>query len=297
MLKSIRMSGRSIVWMAAVGVCLLSTASSFAAKPIKIKKCESVTTLEKCVLKVCLYPGFKPFTWQENGAWSGWDVDYLKKFAGQYDFTFQAVRIPDFKGIWILPGAADAKCDIAASGISDIPARRNESPSTVWSKWYYNVDRSFLVRSGNTLNSIDDLKGKKVTVIVTKDSTADTDLQYRMQLAGKDNFSGVTIAYTDQEEKAAKSVHDGTAFAYGGGYGSNAVLAQADHTLKVTWAHCNMVKVGNGFKEYSEPFSFVVRSKDTGLSKALDSYINPKHPYPGTKNPDKPHCDPPKPSK
>ena len=296
MLKNIRRFGRITIWLAAFGVCFLSTVrSGVAAAPKNCPAADSIKTLEKCTLKVCLYPGFKPFTsWEEKDpVWRGWDVVYLKAFAKTYGLTFKAIKIDAFLGIWKLPGEDSKSCDIAAAGISDLPDRRAESPGTKWSKTYYTVDRAYLVRSGDTLDKVEDLAGKKITVIVTKGSTADTDLQNRLRQARNAGVKvdGVTIGYTDQEAEAAKLVRDGKAFAYGGGYGSVLALAPKGSGLKVTWTHCNMVEVSkNVFKEYSEPFSFVVRSADTGLPEALDRYISPTHPYPGTPNPPTPVC-------
>jgi hypothetical protein len=86
-------------------------------------------------------------------------------------------------------------------------------------------------------------------------------------------------------------------FTYGGGYGSIQSLADGSSKGKCTvptaplapapaWPHCNRVDKGNA---YSEPFSFVVRGKDSGLLKALNCYIN-SHEYPGELPPD---LDPP----
>lgn len=296
MLKSIRRFGRSTVWVVAFGVCFFSTVrSGVAASPGSCPGADSIKTLEKCTLKVCLYPGFKPFTsWEETDpVWRGWDVVYLEAFAKTYGLTFKAIKIDAFLGIWKLPGEDSKQCDIAAAGISDLPDRRAESPGTKWSKTYYTVDRAYLVRSGDTLDKVQDLAGKKITVIVTKGSTADTDLQNRLRQAKNAGarIDGLTIGYTDQEAAAAKLVRSRKAFAYGGGFGSVLALAPEGSGLKVTWTHCNMVEVSkNVFKEYSEPFSFVVRRADTGLSEALDGYISPTHPYPGSPNPPTPVC-------
>lgn len=81
-------------------------------------------------------------------------------------------------------------------------------------------------------------------------------------------------------------------FAYGGGYGSVQKLACDSspdacsdppkaiplQVLATVWPHCNMASNGVG---YAEPFSFVVRSKDTGLLEALNCYIS-KNEYEGT---------------
>lgn len=277
MLKTIRKPAHSIVSAAVFAVVLVSTARSGEAASIK--------TLKPGVLQVCLYPGFKPFTWQEGNVWKGWDVDYLEKFAADNRLTFKGVPVKEFNGIWSLPG--ERRCDIAASGISDTKKRRDDAHGVDWSKTYYVVVRAYLIRTGDKLEKIEDLVGK--TVIVTKGSTADTDLQNRLLQAGIS--AKVTILYTDSEAAAADEVSHRKAFAYGGGYGSVKALAPDGSGLEVVWPHCNMVMAGKELQEVPEPFSFVVRTEDTGLTAALDAYI-PGHPYPGTPNPPSVKCVP-----
>jgi hypothetical protein len=52
----------------------------------------------------------------------------------------------------------------------------------------------------------------------------------------------------------------------------------ASQAVATVWSHCNMASVG---KAYAEPFSFVVRAADTGLTHALNCYINSTQ-YTGT---------------
>jgi ABC-type amino acid transport substrate-binding protein len=249
----------------------------------------SIGTIAQGSLRVCLYGGFKPFAWKEGDVWKGWDVDYLSEFAHANGLRLEPVAVPAFEDIWLRPGKNE--CDIAATGISDTAARRTSTGSTgVWSATYYTVVRSFLVRKADVdaLTDVEGLRGK--TVIVTLGSTADDDLRNRMAEAGM-SATDVTIKGTDDEEKAAELVRGGSAFAYGGGYGSVALLAKDG--LAVAWPHCNLTATGNGtFAPYAEPFSFVVRAKSEGLAAALDAYI-PHHDYAGTPNPSSVTCPSP----
>lgn len=240
-------------------------------------------TLEPGVLKVCLYPGFAPFVSKdEQGQWTGWDVSYLQDFAKREKLVFQPVEVADFNGIWNRPGQGE--CDIAASGISDTEDRRKQTgDAVIWSHHYYRVVRSFAVRTldRDKLNGIEDLRDK--TVIVTGNSTADTDLRNRLKLAG---IQSVTIETTNDEEAAAIKVRDGggVPFAYGGGLGSNELLVKKLGGLAVVWPHCNMLDDGT---QVDEPFSFVVSAKSSGLAADLDRYIaHPDRPYEGGPGPD-----------
>jgi hypothetical protein len=257
-----------------IAVALLLTSQAVgAAEP-------APQTLEPGVLSVCLYPGFAPFSNRDgDGRFVGWDVDYLETFALSEGLLMRAVEMPDYIGIWEKP--ALGVCDIAASGISDTPERRAASGGVVWSRHYYNVLRAFLVRSGDAhaLESIDDLGGR--TVIVTADSTADHDVRNRL---AREGITTTTVQLTTDEEDAARQVRNagesGEPFAYGGGLGSVRYLAEKLGGLAVAWPHCNMLDDG---EQVNEPFSFVVRADDVGLSAALDRFIeNPSETYEGS---------------
>ena len=286
--------------------------------------CGSIKTLGTNALTVCLYSGFKPFAYKEGKDWKGWDVEFLTDFATKALSNCKPVLVDmDFDDIWLRPG--QDKCDIAATGISDTAERRKATGTAgCWSKTYYGVLRTWLVRTQDyaKLKDIRDLRGR--TAIVTQGSTANVDLCFRMKLAGLhpcqkadgdhpcyfnglqdftevrwlDDSSCVYIGYPPgkDEQNAATDIakrhqlpdQPTPPFAYGGGYGSIQTLICGTPGLALIWPHCNM---GNDFHEYSEPFSFVVRNADTGLLEALNSYIG-SHPYSGTVIPDL-GCEPP----
>ena len=289
------------------------------------------TFVKPGTLTVCLYPGFKPFVYKEGKTLQGWDVTFLKHFATSHGLEW-AVFETDFNGIWLQPG--NDKCDIAATGISDTADRRKATKADghvgCWSATYYGVLRTFLVRTEDyaRLDDVRDLAGK--TAIVTKGSTANTDLCYRMRLAGlnpcrklndspcgfpgldgfeaktreddgacvdieyprtgadgnaDERYSACDVANTDRYKNDACTgkKESGPPFTYGGGYGSIRSLTDTDdQSLATVWPHCNM---GSDFQSYSEPFSFVVRAKSTGLLKALNDYITTT-PYEGKPIPD-----------
>lgn len=325
MSKGFRRSVPLFVLAAALAVSL---ACADADTPIK--------TIKPGVLQVCLYSGFAPFASapepdSPTKDWQGWDVDYLRDFATANRLGFEVVG-EKFDGIWLLPGQNDPPvCDIAGTGISDTADRRTATGQAGgWSNTYYHVLRAFLVRKGDHITQVEDLRGTKA--IVTQGSTANIDLCYRMNHKGIhpcvktdgdhpcSSFPGLslnefpetaqgtdpTCVYIDyprdkDETCAGADVAAGNPdpFTYGGGYGSIQSLADGSSKGKCTipktapldsdpaWPHCNMVDKDHN--EWAEPFSFVVRSADAGLLKALNCYIN-SHKYPGTPIPDPPHC-------
>lgn len=226
-------------------------------------------TLKADTLVVCFYPNFQPFVGKDaQGVWSGWDVDYLKKFAEQQKLKhFEVYESPEFAGIWKLAG--ENKCDIAASGISDLPSRREDTGTLgTWSATYYTVLRAFAVLKGTPLTGLAELEGK--TVIVTAGSTADLDITHRM--ACTQPPPSINVLRTNDEAAGAAAVTKGEAFAYGGGLGSIQDLAKPpEANLEAAWPHCLM---DQDCKPTNEPFSFVVRTASTGLADALNAYIN-----------------------
>lgn len=316
MSKDIRRWNHCAVLAAALIALSATAARADEAPPIQ--------TLKEGSLQVCLYPGFKPFAYTEgegkDRVWKGWDYDFLQGFAKTINLHLEVAEMTLFDDIWLKPG--EGVCDIAATGISDTADRRNATSSKpdkigCWSGTYYGVLRTFLVRTQDyaRLNDVRDLAGK--TAIVTKGSTANVDLCYRMKLANLNpcvkedfdrpcNFKGlqgfkettreedgscVDIEYPEDNEEAnaADAVSNldkksDPPFTYGGGYGSiqTLVCGAKGQNLALVWPHCNM---GSDFQAYSEPFSFVVRAADTGLLAALNQYIQTVR-YPGTDIPD-----------
>jgi hypothetical protein len=292
-----------------VSVAVLGAAAPAAARAATHAP---ITTLEPGKLKVCLYAGFAPFASKVNGTWQGWDVDYLAAFAAANSLTFAVVE-HDFNGIWLAPG--QKLCDVAGTGISDTAERRKAAGDAAeWSNTYYGVVRTFLVRTEQFahLTQVEDLRGR--TAIVTKGSTANTDLCYRMaarkmhpcvkpggdlpcsfpgfELKPSTDRSCVDVEYPqDNDEKTAaaavaNSGSDYSPFTYGGGYGSVQALVcerSAAQQLATVWPHCNMSS--DGVNAYAEPFSFVVRAADSGLANALDCFIGANK-YAGTPIPD-----------
>ncbi len=301
-----RISRASLLLVAALTLGAAAPATLHAAAA------GSITTLEPGTLKVCLYAGFAPFASKVNGTWQGWDVDFLAAFAAANSLKLEVVE-HDFNGIWLAPG--EKLCDIAGTGISDIAERRKAAgQAAVWSNTYYGVVRTFLVRTEQFthLTQVEDLRGR--TAIVTKGSTANTDLCYRMaasklhpcakpgvdqpctfpgfalQPAGDKSCINIEYPQDNDEKKAAAAVAgsggDYSPFTYGGGYGSIQALVcegSATQQLATVWPHCNMSS--DGVHAYAEPFSFVVRAADAGLANALNCFIG-AHRYAGTPIPD-----------
>ena len=243
----------------------------------------SLSTLTPGQLKVCLYPGFAPVAYPgADGQVVGTDVTYLSEFAARNNLAYTPVVVNSFDNIWMRP--TENQCDVAASGIASLAIRESQTgTAAVWSANYYRTVRSFNIRPGDTLDSVQQLAGR--TVIVTKGSTADIDLRSRLARAG---ITNTKIRYTDDDIAAANRVAQGTGptapFAYGSGLVSTEWLVDQVPGVKVAWPHCLMLPNG---QLQAENFSYVVRAASTGVADALNSFIA-SEPYPGAPPPNIP---------
>lgn len=281
---------------------LILGAALFSAVPkatTRATESPALATRKPGVLQVCLYAGFAPVAYKQDGRWTGSDVDYLAAFAQANGLELEVIEQPQFTDIWLRPG--QGQCDIAAGGITDTADRRAAVGSQgEWSSPYYEVVRAFLVRKSDAagLTEVGDLRGR--TVIVTRDSTAHQDLCYRMQssvmracrrpdgeracpnLAAvdkKDAPDCVAIDWPRGNDEAnaaadllaAKGPHP--PHALGAGHVSVQYLAGRFPGLVLAWPHCNMTSYDGQIAPYSEPFSFVVSSDRPGVLRALNAFI------------------------
>ena len=224
-----------------------------------------IETITPGVLTVAVYLGYPPFVLKnDNGTIIGTDVQYLEKFAKQYNLEINFVEIKQFDNIWDLPGKNNI-CDMAATGISLEKLREGESPGTIWSIPYYYLQRSYITLRENSITKVEDLSGK--TVIVTKDSTADQDLLEQIR---KYNVQNVNIQYSDSEIISGQQVSEGKVFASGAGLLTNQYVSSKYSNTHVQWIHPILLPSG---KTGSEPFSFPTRTKSKGLVEALNEFI------------------------
>ena len=67
-------------------------------------------------LTVCTDAPYEPFEFQdEDGTWTGFDMDIMRILAGNMDVEL-TVKVVPFDGIWLLPAAGE--CDVVASAMT-----------------------------------------------------------------------------------------------------------------------------------------------------------------------------------
>ena len=112
-------------------------------------------------LTVCSDVPYEPFEYQdENGNWTGFDMDIMSAVAQRYGLTLEVSKQP-FDSILVAVNAGT--CDVVASSVTITDERKK---NVLFSDPYFDADQSLLVRKEDeaTLTDLDALAGKTVAV-------------------------------------------------------------------------------------------------------------------------------------
>ena len=111
-------------------------------------------------LTVCSDIPYVPFEYEENGEYTGFDMDIVKEIASGLGLEL-AVQDAGFEGIASGTVLAANQCDLSASAIT-ITEERQEAMG--FAEPYYDSLQSLLVPVDSDIKSIEDLDGKKLGV-------------------------------------------------------------------------------------------------------------------------------------
>ena len=111
-------------------------------------------------LTVCSDIPFVPFEYEENGEYTGFDMDLVKEIATGLDLEL-AVQDAGFEGIASGTVLAANQCDLSASAITITPERED---AMGFSDPYYDSLQSLLVPADSTAKSLEDMAGKKIGI-------------------------------------------------------------------------------------------------------------------------------------
>lgn len=122
----------------------------------------STKAKEEKVLKVGTDATFQPFEYKEGDVYKGFDIELVNALAKEMDYDSVEFVNTDFKGL--IPGLLSKKFDMIASAMY-VTDERKESIN--FSDSYYPGGLCILVgKDDNSINSIEDLKGKNIAVQV-----------------------------------------------------------------------------------------------------------------------------------
>ncbi len=111
-------------------------------------------------LTVCSDIPYPPFEYEENGEYTGFDMDLMREIASGMDLEL-AVQDVGFDGLQSGAVLGAGQCDIGASAVSITEERK---ANLAFSDPYYDSLQSILVPEDSDIASIGDLAGKKVGV-------------------------------------------------------------------------------------------------------------------------------------
>ena len=104
-------------------------------------------------------PGFKPFEYKNGQNVVGFDVDLVREIAKDTNRSLQIEEI-SFDGL--LPALQAGRIDLIAAGMTVTPER---AKNAAFSTTYYSAAQRVVVpKTGSTVESVDDLKGKRIGV-------------------------------------------------------------------------------------------------------------------------------------
>lgn len=159
-MKPSRLSTLALVPLAALAI--FASACSSDSETSEAASAE-LTTISAGKLTVCTDAPYEPFEFEdENGEWTGFDMDLLREIAGGIgDGLDLEVTVQPFDGIWLAPAAGT--CDIVASAMTITPERQAQA---LFSDPYYDSAQSLLVLEARAaeITSLGSLTGARIGV-------------------------------------------------------------------------------------------------------------------------------------
>ena len=119
-----------------------------------------LATISDGKLTVCTDSPYPPFEFEEDGEFTGFDMEILRAIATNLGLELSVIVVP-FDGIWLLP--ASGQCDLVGSAMTITPERAAEA---LFSEPYFDADQSLLVNAADaeTYATLDSLAGQSIAV-------------------------------------------------------------------------------------------------------------------------------------
>lgn len=111
-------------------------------------------------LTVCSDVPYEPFEYEENGEYTGFDIDLMREIATGLDLELQ-VQDVGFDGLQSGAVLAAGQCDVGASAMTITPEREE---NLTFSEPYYDSLQSLLVPADGDIATLDDLAGQSLGV-------------------------------------------------------------------------------------------------------------------------------------
>ena len=168
-----------------------TTAAGSTDAKISVPSAEpKFTPVAEGKLTVCSDVPYEPFEYQdEQGNWTGFDMDIMSAVASRYGLTMEVSKQP-FDSILVAVNAGT--CDVVASSVTITDERKK---NVLFSDPYFDADPSLLVRKedAGTLVDLASLAGK--TVAVQSGTTG--------EIYAKENIKDTTTKIQSFEDESA----------------------------------------------------------------------------------------------
>ena len=243
---------RVLAAFAALSLVVASCGGGDSSPDTTVAEGGTLELVKDGVLTVCSDAPYEPFEFQdENGEWTGFDMDVVRAIATANDLELE-VSVQPFDGIWLAPAAG--KCDMVASSMTITEERENAADFT---KSYFDAFQSLLVRSedAETYNSLEALAGK--TIAVQTGTTGEA-------FANENKPEGATIRSFDEASAMFLALESGQVDAVLQDYLINKERADKQGTSTVS------VK----FEDTPEQYGFAVETGNAALLSILNKGID-----------------------
>jgi polar amino acid transport system substrate-binding protein len=144
----------------AAGTLALSACGGGSDEPGATGEAGGLSLVNEGALTVCSDIPYPPFEFEENGEYTGFDMDLMREIASGMDLELE-VQDVGFDALQSGAVIAAGQCDVAASAVTITEDREK---NLTFSEPYYDSLQSLLVPADSDVKSIEDLAGKSVGV-------------------------------------------------------------------------------------------------------------------------------------
>lgn len=116
--------------------------------------------VEEGVLTVCTDAPYKPMEFEQDGEFTGFDIELMRAIAEEMGLDLAVVN-SGFDPITSGTAMVSGQCDIAAASITITDEREQNID---FSDPYFNGDQSLLVKKGSGISTLSDLAGQRIAV-------------------------------------------------------------------------------------------------------------------------------------
>jgi polar amino acid transport system substrate-binding protein len=151
---------RTLAGSAALALTLTMSACGSDEETPSASGGDALELVKEGSLTVCSEIPYKPFEYEENGEFTGFDIDLSREIAERLDLELEVLPSA-FDGLQSGAALNSQQCDMAASAMTITEERK---ANIDFSDGYYDSKQSLLVPADSDIASIDDLAGKSVGV-------------------------------------------------------------------------------------------------------------------------------------